>query len=220
MLYKCSQVPGQTHDLDTFGMYPICYQRVSGRYFQPEPTMYSRCFCWFPSPLAPSVLRKFLGNSTAKFKTPEQAEAIEFVMAHQHHLLLVGLTVMGKTLAYMLPASQHEYGITCVLLPLSALHPDFDRWCKEIKIESSRWTPVDDRPATKIIYISPEHAQTKQFVNWLIESHNHGLLKQFVIDKAHLVIGHKAFCFCFLALKPLMSCGTFKNQGLQVFHSC
>ena len=38
----------------TFGMYPICYWRVSGRYFQPEPAMYSRCFCWFPGPLAPS----------------------------------------------------------------------------------------------------------------------------------------------------------------------
>ena len=36
-------------------MYPICYQRVSGRYFQPEPAMYSRCFHWFPGPLAPSV---------------------------------------------------------------------------------------------------------------------------------------------------------------------
>ena len=36
-------------------MYPICYQWVSGRYLQPEPTMYSRCFCWFPGPLAPSV---------------------------------------------------------------------------------------------------------------------------------------------------------------------
>ena len=39
----------------TFGMYPICYQWVSGRYFQPEPAMYSRCFHWFPDPLAPSV---------------------------------------------------------------------------------------------------------------------------------------------------------------------
>ena len=38
----------------TFGMYPICYWWVSGRYFQPEPAMYSRCFRWFPGPLAPS----------------------------------------------------------------------------------------------------------------------------------------------------------------------
>ena len=52
--------PYHVFDLEpagTFGMYPICYWRVSGRYFQPEPAMYSRCFCWFPGPLAPSVTR-------------------------------------------------------------------------------------------------------------------------------------------------------------------
>ena len=49
--------PHHVFDLEpagTFGMYLICYRRVSGRYFQPEPAMYSRCFCWFPGPLAPS----------------------------------------------------------------------------------------------------------------------------------------------------------------------
>ena len=38
----------------TFRMYPICYRWVSGGYLQPEPAMYSRCFHWFPGPLAPS----------------------------------------------------------------------------------------------------------------------------------------------------------------------
>ena len=50
--------PHHVFDLEpagTFGMYPICYRRVSGRYFQPEPAMYSRCFCWFPGSLAPSA---------------------------------------------------------------------------------------------------------------------------------------------------------------------
>ena len=50
--------PHHVFDLEpagTFGMYPICYWWVSGRYFQPEPAMYSRCFHRFPGPLAPSV---------------------------------------------------------------------------------------------------------------------------------------------------------------------
>ena len=50
--------PHHVFDLEpagTFRMYPICYRWVSGRYFQPEPAMYSRCFRWFPGPLAPSV---------------------------------------------------------------------------------------------------------------------------------------------------------------------
>ena len=54
--------PHHVFDLEpagTLGMYPICYWQVSGRYFQPETAMYSRCFCWFPGPLAPSVNRVF-----------------------------------------------------------------------------------------------------------------------------------------------------------------
>ena len=50
--------PHHVFDLEpagTFGMYPICYRQVSGRYFQPEPAMYSRCFRWFPGPLTPSA---------------------------------------------------------------------------------------------------------------------------------------------------------------------
>ena len=50
--------PHHVFDLEpagTFGMYPICYRQVSGRYFQPEPAMYSKCFRWFPGSLAPSV---------------------------------------------------------------------------------------------------------------------------------------------------------------------
>ena len=52
--------PHHVFDLEPagiFGMYPICYWQVSGRYFQPEPAMYSRCFHQFPGPLAPSVSR-------------------------------------------------------------------------------------------------------------------------------------------------------------------
>ena len=50
--------PHHVFDLEpagTFRMYPICYRWVSGGYLQPEPAMYSRCFRWFPGPLAPSV---------------------------------------------------------------------------------------------------------------------------------------------------------------------
>ena len=52
--------PYHVFDLEpagTFGMYPICYWWVSGGCIQPEPAMYSRCFCWFPGPLTPSVGR-------------------------------------------------------------------------------------------------------------------------------------------------------------------
>lgn len=153
------------------------------------------------------MLREFLGNESASFKTPEQAEAVEFVLAQERHLLLVGPTAMGKTLVYMLPAAQRSEGITCVLLPLSALHVDFDRRCKELRIEASRWTLSNQRPRSKIVYVSPEHAQSTEFVAYVFELHSLGHLKQFVVDEVHLVKSHSGFRFCFSALKPLLGCG-------------
>ena len=35
------------------------YKNDDSGYLQPEPTMYSRCFCWFPGPLAPSVTNSY-----------------------------------------------------------------------------------------------------------------------------------------------------------------
>ena len=122
-----------------------------------------------PHPSLIKMLRLFLENPLATFKTPQQAEALEVVMAGDRHLLLVGPTAMGKSLVYMLPAAQRERGITCVLLPLSALHLDFDLRCKELNIESSRWVPgANEQPRTRIVYVSPEHAQTSPFINYVI----------------------------------------------------
>lgn len=164
---------------------------------------------YVPHPSLTRMLRTFLANPMATFKTPEQAEAIEFVLAYERHLLLVGPTAMGKTLAYMLPAANRQHGTTCVLLPLSALHTDFDRRCKGLDIPSSRWTPENDTPSTRIVYVSPEHAQTKHFIDYLTELHHLGQLKQFVIDEVHLVKSQSHFRFCFSALKPLLRCGEF-----------
>ena len=170
---------------------------------------------YIPHPPLIKKLRKFLKDPSAQFKTPEQAEAIEFVLLYERHLLLVGPTAMGKTLAYMIPAAERSHGITCVLLPPSALHADFDRRCEALGIESSRWTPQNANPVTKIVYVSPEHAQMKQFTDYLFKSCTLGLLKHFVVDEAHLVASHSDFRFSFLALKPLINCGKFKTNFIE-----
>jgi superfamily II helicase len=165
---------------------------------------------FIPHPSLTLMLRDFLGTQSAMFKTPEQAEALEVVMAGDRHLLLVGPTAMGKSLVYMLPAAQRDYGTTCVLLPLSALHLDFDRRCQGLKIESSRWLPgINEQPRTRIVYVSPEHAQTSAFVNYLIGMSRLGQLVQMVIDEVHLVKLHSDFRFCFSALQPLITSGWF-----------
>ena len=163
---------------------------------------------YVPHPSLNRSLRKFLGNPKATFKTPEQAEALEITMSGKRHLLLVGPTAMGKSLVYMLPAAERSQGITVVLLPLSALHLDFERRCSALQIESSRWSPKDnEKPRTKIVYVSPEHAQTSMFIDYLVETFHIGLLVQIVIDEVHLVQTHSKFRYCLSLLKPLVSSG-------------
>ena len=168
---------------------------------------------FIPHPALLTKLRDFLGDPTAVFKTPEQALAVELVLAGECHVLLIGSTGMGKSLAYQFPAALRDSGITCVLLPLSALHLDFDRRCKDLNIPSSRWLPgVNERPDTRIVFVSPEHAQTSKFSGYLIEMARLGILKQFVVDEAHLLPLHSGFRFCLSALQPLVSSGKYNSS--------
>ena len=171
-----------------------------------------------PHPSLIRMLREFLGQRLATFKNPEQAEALEVVMAGDRHVLLVGPTAMGKSLVYMLPATRPNCGITCVLLPLSALHLDFARRCRDLKIESSQWMPFkNEQPKTKIVYVSPKHAQTTGFIKYLIKTSRQGKLARIVVDEVHLVKSHADFRFCFSALRPLISAGESARHRNQIY---
>ena len=163
---------------------------------------------YIPHPSLIRMLRNFLRNPSATFKTAAQAEALEVSLVGDRHLLLVGPTAMGKSLVYMLPAAQRDHGITVVLLPLSALHPEFERRCRDLKIDNSRWLPgINDRPTSRIVYVSPEHAQTSRFTDYLLSTSRNRQLVQIVIDEVHLVKQHDTFRFCFSALRPFISSG-------------
>ena len=165
---------------------------------------------YIPHPSLCRMLREFLGSPTATFKTPEQAEALEFVMANVRHLLLVGPTAMGKSLVYMLPATQRDYGITVVLLPLSSLHLDFDRRCQALKIPCSRWLrETNEDPRTKIVFVSPEDAQTVEFSDYLLHLARIDLIVQIVVDEVHLLKSHADFRYCFSVLGQLVVSGVF-----------
>jgi hypothetical protein len=160
-----------------------------------------------PHPSLLTSLSTFLSNPNASFKTPEQAEALEVTINREEHLLLIGPTAMGKSLVYMLPAALFDRAlVTLVLLLLFSLHADFARRCKEHRIPSSRWEPGLERsPNTPIVYVSPEHAQTKEFSDYAASLHLTKKLARVVIDEPHLAVQHANFRYCFSFLRPLIS---------------
>ena len=161
-----------------------------------------------PHPSLIPRLREFLGNERATFKTREQAEALEVSLVGDRNLFLVSQTSGGKMLVYLLPAAQRDRGITCVLLPLSALHLDFERRCREANVEHSRWLPiVNEHPRTRIVYVSPEHAMTSKFIDYLMGLTHQGDLVQIAIDEVHLVHSHSNFRHCLPLLKRVVASG-------------
>lgn len=160
-----------------------------------------------PHPSMLATLRSHLSDPNATFKTPEQAEALEVAINRQEHLLVVIGTGGGKSLLYMLPAAVFDRAlVTLVLLPLSSLHMDFARRCREANIPNSRWEPnLVNQPMTSIVYVSPEHAQMKEFVDYATSLHLTNKLARFVIDEPHLAVQQANFRYCFAYLKPLVS---------------
>jgi superfamily II DNA helicase RecQ len=110
----------------------LTIQAVRGSFAAPaQPPERGR---FVPHPSLIPMLRDYLGNGSATFKSSEKAEALEISMAGDRHLFLIGPTAMGKSLVYMLPGAKRATGSTCVILPLSALHLDFVRRCRESRI--------------------------------------------------------------------------------------
>ena len=119
--------PYHVFDLEpagTFRMHPICYRRVSGRYIQPEPAMYSKCFHWFPGPLAPSV------TSTAAESTSLSRRS-----------LLVVLLLTTLLLITLLPSSVgiRQAGRSDVDLGRLLLNDSSHSFRKSLKSVPNRW---------------------------------------------------------------------------------
>ena len=162
-----------------------------------------------PHPNLLKRLREFLSNPDATFKTPEQAEALEVSVNRKEHLLLVGPTAMGKSLVYMLPSALYDEGLTTiVILPLSALHPDMYRRCQKLNMSFSRWAPPPHEPQkTSIVFVSPEHAQMRTFLEYAISLQLSGKLARVVVDEVHLVLQQANFRYCLANLAPLIIAG-------------
>lgn len=76
-----------------------------------QPSVPSDQITYEPHPSLLGELQNLLLDPNMVFKMPEQAEGLEVAITKTAHLLLVGLTIMGKSLVYMLPFSSVLYDL-------------------------------------------------------------------------------------------------------------
>ena len=172
------------------------------------PPAFTSDVCPHPSALA--SLRRFMRNDEAEFTCPEQAQALDAVLAGTQHVLLIGPTGMGKSSVFLIPAKESPRQVTIVLVPLSALRIDFSRRCSKLGIACSEWTEGSPRETT-IVMVSPENAKKGAFLGWATNLRLRRRLLLFVVDELHFFRTHRDFRECFSLHRNLVQSSEYSS---------
>uniref|UniRef100_A0A8C4WXC2 DNA 3'-5' helicase n=1 Tax=Eptatretus burgeri TaxID=7764 RepID=A0A8C4WXC2_EPTBU len=144
------------------------------------------------------VLQRRFGFSS--FRSQLQEDATTAIVSGEHDVFVSMPTGAGKSLCYMLPAVMAS-GITVVISPLIALMQDQLAHLKTLGIQAAAFnsrTPAAerrtieaelqmDKPALRLLYLTPEMANSPIFVSRLTSLAKRGLLAHLVVDEAHCV---------------------------------
>ncbi|KFA70949.1 hypothetical protein S40288_10242 [Stachybotrys chartarum IBT 40288] len=124
----------------------------------------------------------------------KQRQAIETIMQNKSPVLVVMGTGQGKSMCFMLPAASCTGGITVVVVPLVSLLGDMMDRCQQLGIACAEWR-TDRAPGNvSIVFVTPESALTKRFLDYLEALRVTARLDRVVIDESQTVLeGTPAF---------------------------
>jgi len=142
-------------------------------------------------------LQQLLGP-TARWKSAEQGQAVERIMAMKAHerLIVVLPTGGGKSLLFMLPAilEEKDRGTIVVVVPFAVLIRDVVRRARECRIDCIRWqsgmTVGRDGPERRasLVVVSADLVEVGEFVQYLDHLRRLGVLRGIFIDESHTVV--------------------------------
>jgi len=134
-------------------------------------------------------LRLYLQNSSAMFKSIQQALAIESISRGYPHVLIVLPTGGGKSAIYASPGFVEKAGFRLVIIPYRSL---FDQATQDAR---SKGLPYAVFPSNdidlfrcRIVFVSLERCVQDDFRTWCIANRNANLLRGIIIDEAHDII--------------------------------
>ncbi|KAK4304898.1 hypothetical protein Pmani_023165 [Petrolisthes manimaculis] len=135
------------------------------------------------------------------FKSDLQRRAVETVVQGDQDVFVSMPTGSGKSLCYQLPAVMAKGQVAIVVSPLIALIKDQLEHLQQLGIVAeslnSKMTVKDRRrvmadlscvsPNTRLLYITPEQANTNTFKSLLDQMYKYDKISYFVVDEAHCV---------------------------------
>jgi superfamily II DNA helicase RecQ len=146
------------------------------------------------------LLRKFLGNSSASFRSPEQAMAFDLVARSVASALIVLPTGMGKSLLFIFAAwlilqRRVDTSFVAVFVPYKALMEDLMRRCRELGVGVMSMDFEDNPDPAKMLHsigvslvlISSDQGFSETMVNFLKQAKSEKRLKSMFVDECHLL---------------------------------
>ena len=151
------------------------------------------------SPIGPGLLtqllREFLNDETAIFRSPEQQDAFYYLMMHIPYLLLILPTAAGKTTLFLMGASLFEEQVTIVIIPLISLKLDLLDKAKALGLSPTIWDPsLVALPAdSRIILVQIEHVVYPSFLEMANALISQRRLARVIWDECHLIPLSKSY---------------------------
>ena len=117
-----------------------------------------------------------------------QRDAVSAVMMNKSPVVVVMGTGTGKSLCFMLPAASCAGGISIVVVPLVSLLGDMLARCERIGIPCAEWR-TNQRPGNvSIVFVTPESALTKRFLDYIESLRIVARLDRIVVDEGHTIL--------------------------------
>lgn len=143
----------------------------------------------------------------------KQREAVEAIMMNKSPVVVVMGTGTGKSLCFMLPAASCPDGLTVVIVPLVSLQGDLMDRCRKLKISCAEWRSDRVPGDVSIVFVTPESAMTKRFLDFLESRRVMAKVDRIVVDECHTIMEGS------LSFRPkLRELGTLALVGLQMVY--
>jgi superfamily II DNA helicase RecQ len=149
------------------------------------------------------ILKEFLKDESASFKSKEQLASVKAVLSIIPFIIGILATNSGKSLSYLLMSSLSNSKISIIIIPLLGLKDDIKRRALEFNIPTSIYE--EDNEFKNLTLISIETISCKFFLNKLRELYNNNQLDRIVLDEVHLVITHQNFRSIMFKVKQIIN---------------
>ena len=110
-------------------------------------------------------MRKLFRDSSVRFNSPEQKEAVDAVLARETPLVVVLPTGGGKTLVAMLSAVIDLEGVIIMVTPFRALTNDMVMRFRKDSIDCREWRHGENNAAS-VVVVSTDIAVSYGFLSY------------------------------------------------------